>query len=125
MPFKKGQSGNINGKPKGVLNKSTKLNISQPLIVYLSQFTGVIKGDSYYVYKHSINGVCFYIGKGRGDRAWRFKECRNDVWRKYVESIGFKFDVTIISMGVSESEALIIESALIKNNKPICNIALK
>lgn len=106
------------GSRKGIPNKA-KSNFA--VSKYLEEFVGVIKNDSFYVYKHEINGVCFYIGKGKASRAWSISG-RNFIWNEFVNSIGRKYDIRLIAMGLTEEEAFIIESELIKLNTPKCNI---
>ena len=70
----------------------------------------------FYVYVHvgDESGEVFYVGKGKGKRAWSTN--REPYWHKYVESIGRKYSVKIVSEGLSESEALKQEEALLVQN---------
>lgn len=127
--FKKGKSGNPNGRPVGSINKSTKIGVnSNSIEVYMKfyeSWLGAFKGAKYYVYSHTHNGETFYIGKGKGDRAWENKEGkRNDIWQEYAESIGYEYDVKILACDLTEREALAVEAALIGVSKPKCNIKL-
>lgn len=37
----------------------------------------------FYVYEHWLDGKCFYVGSGKGRRAWNFYDYqRNDEWIK-------------------------------------------
>ena len=123
MAFIKGHK-KTGGKVKGSVNKLTEHNINAKNIVFVKMFyetlLGTIKGGLYYVYSHEYNGKCFYIGKGKNDRAWSNK--RNELWVNYINSIDGKYDIKIIAADLTEDDALMIESALIISRKPICNI---
>ncbi len=80
----------------------------------------ILKGDLFYVYSHEYNGDCFYIGKGKGDRAWN-KISRNELWLNHV-SDSMEYEVKIIAADLTESDALAIEKALILSRQPKCNI---
>jgi hypothetical protein len=72
----------------------------------------------YYVYVHrDNNGQIFYVGKGRGDRAWS-----NDLhpaWHQYVQSrCGGQYTVQIVSYHETEDEALSVESDYISSYGP-------
>jgi len=117
--FKKGMSGNPNGRPIGSKNR-TKAHSAQ---IY-NALIGSFKSGSFYVYRHIKGGVVFYVGKGSGPRAWDAgRLSRNPYWWEFVESIKHDYEVQIVAAGLSEDEALAIESALINANKPSCNIA--
>lgn len=83
--------------------------------------------DTYYVYTHSNpkTNKIFYVGKGKGGRAWDRK--RENEWHKYIAKIGGQYNVNIISENLTEGEALRIESELIlemsetlvNKNKPL------
>jgi hypothetical protein len=118
--------GKAKGSPKtggrlpGSLNRNKEIVYKQ----LLSDIIGSFKSGSYYVYYHindKTNEV-FYVGKGCNSRAWN-KGARNDKWLKYVELIGYGYSVRIVASLLSESEALVIESSLIKLLNPKCNIA--
>lgn len=68
----------------------------------------------FYVYEHwrPDKGVCFYVGKGKGKRAWDLKRMRNPHYRSIVSklaSMGMSVDVRIIISNVSCETALAIE----------------
>ena len=67
----------------------------------------------YYVYRHmGLDGSIFYIGKGTGDRAWSTQ--RDDIWRHFIRTrLGGRYMVEILADGLSEDEALELESELI------------
>ena len=66
----------------------------------------------FYVYEHwrSDKGVCFYVGKGNGDRAWRFKRSRyyNNVVAKLLKN-GHTVEVKILKEKMTEDEAFSLE----------------
>ena len=114
MPFQKNRE-KTGGRKSGTPNRKKDVNFD----FFASELINVIKGHKYYVYKHEINGVCFYVGKGKGTRAW--DKTRNDVWNKFVRSIGSNYEIRLIALGLTESEALTIEESLIKLLNPECN----
>ena len=67
-----------------------------------------IKND-YYVYHHinKLNGDIFYVGKGRGNRAYDFNS-RSDYWLRYTNK-HTDFEVKIIFENLTEDEAFEIE----------------
>jgi len=66
-----------------------------------------------YVYAHQRkdNGKCFYIGKGKGKRAFS-DEGRNNHWHSVVKKHGF--DVIILVDNISDEKALELEKSFIK-----------
>lgn len=76
----------------------------------------------FYVYEHRrlSDGVCFYVGKGSGPRAW--KTCsRNKKWKSIVKKHGFS--VCLIYEGISEQDAFLIEEKLISAyGDTLCNM---
>ncbi|PFR91175.1 hypothetical protein COK43_10370 [Bacillus cereus] len=66
----------------------------------------------YYVYEYFIldNDEVFYVGKGKGDRAW--KDVRNPRCEKMKSEYGW--DIRIIHEGLTENDALRIERELIE-----------
>lgn len=68
--------------------------------------------DIFYVYEHwrLDRDECFYVGKGKGGRAYSAK--RNKLWQNIVaklERIGSAFEVRIVASGLSEQEAYSLE----------------
>ena len=114
MPFEKGHSLS-KGRPKGSANIK-KINKVQQLENLINSFINGL----HYVYYHINNETneVFYIGKGKGDRAW--SKGRNEIWGEYV--IKNDYRVSILCSNLSEEEALAIEKAMIIINKPITNI---
>lgn len=70
--------------------------------------------NEYYVYEHwrPDTGVCFYVGKGKGKRAWDMKNMRNRhhmAIASKLTSVGLMVDVRIIASGMSSEDALKLE----------------
>lgn len=67
----------------------------------------------YYVYAHlnPVNDSIFYIGKGKGDRAYS-DEGRNKFWQNTVNKYGYS--VRIIEKGLTNLQALEVEAGYIK-----------
>jgi hypothetical protein len=67
--------------------------------------------NNFYVYKHTRldNYETFYIGKGKGNRA--YSKQRNKYWHNIVEKVGYK--VHIVKSGLSDQEACQLEIKLI------------
>jgi len=119
MRFEKGTSGNPNGRPKGRKNKKQHLNIEFNNI--LNFFRSFETNNTHYVYGHFnlINKECFYIGKGKENRAW-CSDNRNDFWKNYTDKYP-NYEIRLLVVGLSEQESLEIEKLLIKSRKPVCN----
>jgi hypothetical protein len=67
---------------------------------------------NFYVYAHyHSEDQIFYIGKGRGNRAWR-DNSRTDFWKNIVNKYGYQ--VIIIANNLDESTAFELEKYLIK-----------
>lgn len=83
--------------------------------------------DKYYVYGWYDGDLLFYVGKGIGDRRRR-RHKRSDGTDAYCESYkrGAKnFRCVFLSTGLTERESRLVESALIKTNKPFTNVQPK
>lgn len=76
----------------------------------------------FYVYAHvKKSGEIFYLGKGKGRRAWSKKD-RNDEWHKIVLEHGIS--PVILADGLSEESAYFEEQELIRHFKKfgkLCN----
>ena len=121
MPFKKGQI-KTGGRKKGSQNKG---NLSSYKIdKMLSFFESFKDGSDFYVYAHfnSETNECFYIGKGKGRRAWAAYD-RSDLWKKYTKQ-NPNYHVRVIVCDITEDESLLIESILIKSRMPLTNIQI-
>lgn len=70
--------------------------------------------NNFYIYAHVqvIDHTPFYIGKGKGDRAYETNK-RSKYWKQRVDEIGNDYLVLILQTGLNESEALNIESDII------------
>lgn len=76
-----------------------------------------IKND-YYVYFHkTLDGDIFYVGKGRGKRAWQ-KSNRSKDWER-VSCNGYSIE--IYRDKISEAEAISIENSLISSYTGLVN----
>jgi len=84
----------------------------------------------FYVYEHwrLDKDVCFYVGKGKGSRA--YSRNRNALWKKIVaklENSGSAFEVRIVASGLSEQEAYSLEKKRISfwsDKVTLCNFTL-
>ena len=118
MPFNKKTAREAGKKSsrKGVSNGRKQSMIIQ-------EFISTIKSGTSYVYYHVNNETheVFYIGKGKGNRAWNTG--RNDYYEKYLEEINNNYTVRLVALNLSDEEALAIEEALIRIKNPICNIS--
>lgn len=118
--LKKGHGGL---KPKGAKSKTSGENLNSKIDCILNYFKSFETNNEYYVYAHfnPITNECFYIGKGKGNRAW-LKSTRNDYWKNYITLVP-NYEIRLIVTGLNEDEAFSIEEVLIKSRNPICNIA--
>lgn len=77
--------------------------------------------NNFYIYAHYTkdNNELFYIGKGKGDRAYS-KKGRNKYWK----SVSDKHDytITILIKNLQEYDAFIQEILAIKELSPKCNL---
>ena len=77
------------------------------------------KNTNFYLYAHKdLDGTVFYIGKGKGNRAYNQK--RNKIWKK-IASDGYSIE--FIKENMTEEHALAEEEFLIGLLKPKANIA--
>lgn len=69
--------------------------------------------NNYYVYCHqrASDGECFYIGKGKDDRAYQ-KRNRNQCWYNTVAKYGY--NVVILINNLTKEQALEYKTWLIK-----------
>ena len=67
----------------------------------------------YYVYIHSVNGKVFYVGKGKGRRAYKTTSRNKHWWKVVNESNNYQID--IISTDLDEDSAYQLEGKLIKH----------
>lgn len=72
----------------------------------------------YYIYVHrDKQGSAFYVGKGKGKRAYLPTE-RNQQWHQAVEKNGGEFAVEIVAENLTENQALFVEQCIIKSMNP-------
>ena len=78
--------------------------------------------NSFYVYQHKTKdtGEIFYIGKGKGYRA--YSKVRNQYWKRIEAKRGF--EVEIIKDNMTEKDALELEKSLTETLKPRANICI-
>lgn len=72
--------------------------------------------EDYYVYEHELLDEVFYVGKGKGDRAFNLTpESRNKMWREIVEGRIEQVKVRIVGRFANEHDAFMFEKAKIKH----------
>lgn len=78
------------------------------------------KDNNYYVYVHrkKTNGEVFYVGKGKGRRAWRFHD-RNRLWKRTNDKYGCI--VEIVQNNLQEWYALELEIDLVLKHGRVDN----
>jgi len=74
--------------------------------------------DGFYVYKHTVDNEVVYIGKGSGDRMYSINRTSGE-HTKIIKDGGVNFK--IISNGMTNEIALILEKELIKFYQPVFN----
>ncbi len=81
----------------------------------------IVHSDRYYVYTHSHRGKVFYVGMGKGGRAFDFSDLsRGKRWHRIVQSIsGIK--ATTLKEFRTRDEALRFEMEQIELLKPEAN----
>ena len=83
----------------------------------------------YYVYIHLLNDEVFYVGKGKGNRAYQFNPIRrNKLWNDFVKDDFEKITVKIIKEFDTSKEAIAFEKELTEyywslNQAKCCDIA--
>ena len=82
---------------------------------------------SFYVYEHwrPDKNECFYVGKGKGNRAYTRKS-RNSHWRNIVEKlerIGLTYEVKIVSFELTEEAAFELEKERIEMWQNVFDLA--
>lgn len=71
--------------------------------------------DCFYVYEHwrPDTDACFYVGKGKGNRAWRFSKHKSNKHYtsilKKLAALGMCVEVRMVANGMSDSSALALE----------------
>jgi len=68
----------------------------------------------FYVYEHyrQDTGVCFYVGKGQGKRAWELCRGYNPRYHRVIQKLsglGLAVDIRIVQDGLDEDAAFILE----------------
>lgn len=81
--------------------------------------------EMFYVYRHIRNdtGQVFYVGKGRGNRAWS-KGGRNFLWQEIAKESGYKIE--FVKFNISEDEAFGLEKSTILDIgiENLCNLSI-
>lgn len=71
------------------------------------------QSTNFYVYEHwrPDTGACFYVGKGRGNRAWKLSA--RSKWHRAIiaklVTLGFAVDIRIVAKDLSEADAFKLE----------------
>jgi hypothetical protein len=84
--------------------------------------------SNFYVYEHwrLDKDECFYVGKGKGSRAYRRSD-RNSHWNNIVnklERIGSGYEIRLVATGLSEADAFTVEKERIlfwQDKVDLCN----
>ena len=79
----------------------------RPTRLYIDE-DGVERGYYVYAHKNSHTNEVFYVGKGRGRRAWD-KKSRPQAWQEKIASLGDAWTVEILMYNLSELEAFQLE----------------
>lgn len=90
--------------------------------IHMTSKWSEVKPEGFYVYLHrrATDGVVFYVGKGKGDRAWR-KSYRSKYWCRVAAKHGVT--VEVVDGGLSEDDAFDVECGLIRiHADTICNL---
>ena len=79
--------------------------------------------NDFYVYIHTraTHGTIFYVGKGKGKRAWS-KFNRNKHWKHIVAKYGY--NVVIVQEDLTEEQAFMLEKEIITalGKENLCNL---
>ena len=96
-------------------NLGVRLSYDDEPVLKPSKDADQKKPRRYYVYAHKdLDGKTFYIGKGRGGRAW--SKDRHSIWVFYVENhLNSKYEVEILDDDLSEVEAEELEAQWISH----------
>lgn len=71
--------------------------------------------NNYYVYGHfTTDNVLFYVGSGRGNRAWS-KARKNKKWQEFISAN--EFVVKLLHENLTQDESLKLEESLILKNR--------
>ena len=63
-----------------------------------------------YIHRKKSNGEIFYVGKGKGDRAWK-RDRNNQIWRRIADKHGYT--VELVAENLQEHAAFSMERELI------------
>ena len=73
-----------------------------------------MRRDKFYVYEHWLDGICFYVGKGRKERPFEFYTRRNKFWTSIVNERYDEIQVKLIREFDDSKSALAFETELTK-----------
>lgn len=104
--------------------KSTETipQVTPPSVGAKGDCTGQRTNDCYvYIHTRNDTGAVFYVGKGRGNRAWRASN-RNRWWRAIANKHGY--EVTLVASGLDEACAFTFEKIAISGypKGQLCNL---
>lgn len=80
----------------------------------------IILDAKHYVYHHICNGKIFYVGLGKGGRAFETKH-RTEAWANYIEDNGGEYEVVIVKRYVNRKRAAAYEKQQIYLHEPCIN----
>lgn len=80
------------------------------------------KGFYVYFHRRISDGIVFYVGKGKGDRAWQ-RHGRSEHWNNIFNKHGARVEIVEDEMEESDAYTLEIEAITRNSSKYLCNIS--